>query len=365
MNFKDAQTLFQKLKYDQNQILKAEKPIDQNHHLKDNDLKEIVNFHLESVCEKTQKRILDELDGFGPIASLIDDNQVSEILINQYDQIYFEKNGLLEKSEDHFFERNSYKKLIEKICFISQTYINTEKPFIEIQYHHLRITVIFPDLARGEYLVSIRKQPNQHWTLQRFFEQNWASNTEIDKLKNILQKKKNFLIVGGTGSGKTSLLQAMIHEIPKDRLILIEDTQELQPVYDQNVSLLTRYDPTQKLMNVTMNDLIKRALRLRPDRLCVGEIRGDEATALLMALATGHDGSFGSLHARTAHEALIRLEMLIQMGAPQWSLNSVRRLIGLTLQNIIVVEKINGQRRLQGIYEIASVEETGITLSLT
>lgn len=364
MNLDQAKNLFQKLRLEKSAILNTD-TIDSSSGpaLKDNLLANALNDSLEKVDASLRHRILNELNGFGPVSALLEDESVTEILINQFDQIYFERQGKVQRSEDHFFDVTSYKEFIEKLCSYCHTYINAEKPFIEVQLNSLRITVLFPDICRGEFLVSIRKQPLQCWTLERLLTQGWSTQAEALAIKDLVAKRKNFLVIGSTGSGKTSLLQSCISEMEQDRLVIIEDTQELQPIYAQNASLLTRVDPTKKLIDVTMNDLIKKALRLRPDRICVGEIRGEEATALLMALATGHDGSFGSLHARTASEALLRLEMLIQMGAPQWSLQSIRRLIGLTVQNIIVVEKLDGRRKLKGIYEIGSVEEHGITLN--
>lgn len=358
MSLEQARNIFYKLRAEKSEILSVETV----NSLKEESLGASLDQHLQAVDDSVRERILNELNGFGPITSLLNDEAVTEILINQFDQIYFEKTGRLQRSDDHFFDVNSYKEFIEKLCSFCNTYINSEKPFIEMQLNNLRLTVLFPDICRGEYLVSIRKQPLTRWTFERLQAQGWASDSQISILKSLIAQKKNFLVVGGTGSGKTSLLQAAITEMSQDRLVIIEDTQELQPVYAQNSSLLTRIDATKKLIDVTMNDLIKKALRLRPDRICVGEIRGEEATALLMALSTGHDGSFGSLHARTAHEALLRLEMLIQMGAPQWSLQSIRRLIGLTVQNVLVVEKRDGKRVLKGIYEVCSVEDHGITL---
>ena len=362
MSLEQAKNLFHKLRSERSEILSTETYSEAAPKLKEQSLSVSLDQHLQTVDDSVRQRILNELNGFGPITGLLSDESVTEILINQFDQIYFEKMGFLQRSEDHFFDVNSYKEFIEKLCGFCNTYINSEKPFIEMQLNNLRVTVLFPDICRGEYIVSIRKQPLTRWTFERLVAQGWASAGQISAIKDLIANKKNFLVVGGTGSGKTSLLQASIAEMIQDRLVIIEDTQELQPVFAQNTSLLTRIDPTKKLIDVTMNELIKKALRLRPDRICVGEIRGEEATALLMALSTGHDGSFGSLHARTAHEALLRLEMLIQMGAPQWSLQSIRRLIGLTVQNVLVVEKRDGKRVLKGIYKLASVEENGITL---
>ena len=212
-------------------------------------------------------------------------------------------------------------------------------------------------------MLSIRMQPQNSWTLAKLLQNYFITPAQNKIVEAILDKKNNFLVIGITGSGKISFMQALINKINTERLVIIEDTQELQLPGTLSVSLLTRQDPAQTVADILMDDLIKRALRLRPDRLIVGEIRGKEATALLQALATGHDGSFGSLHARSAPEALLRLEMLIQMGAPQWHLNSIRKLIAMTVQYIFVVEKCQGGRKLKAIYEICSLEECGLTLT--
>ena len=186
---------------------------------------------------------------------------------------------------------------------------------------------------------------------------------ELSIFEKVISEKQNFLVIGGTGSGKTTVLQSLMTLIAEtERVVIIEDTQELTPTNAATTSLLTHTNTMDPRLNVSMDDLLKRTLRLRPDRIGVGEIRGSEAKTLMMALSTGHDGSFGSMHARTAHEALLRLEMLVQMGAPEWSLHSIRRLIGITLNTILVVERRGSQRCLEGIYEIASVEENGLTL---
>jgi len=363
MEINKIKNAFQKIRTDQHNILSKEIDFECGIQNKKEIILNEINESLASLDIETQTRIQNELQGFGPITELIHDISITEILINQHNQIFYEKSGQLIKHSDQFYDVESYHQFIEMLVTSCRTYINNEKPYVEFQKDFIRYTIISPDIARGEYLVSMRKQPNTIWTFDKLQTHHWATNQEFELLKKIIIERKNFLIVGGTGSGKTSFLQAAIHQIgSKQRLLIIEDTQELRPVYPVNTSLLTRVDPTGKLMNITMNDLIKKALRLRPDRLCIGEIRGEEATALLMALATGHEGSFGSIHAKTAQEALLRLEMLIQMGAPQWSIQSIRRLIGLTIQNIIVVEKKEGKRQLQKIYEISSVEESGITL---
>ncbi len=359
----NIQNLFKQIKQHQHDIIQTQTNVNDPLQSKKDMIQKFTQQTYENLNPDEKNRLDNELNGFGPIANLLYDSEITEILINSYEHIYYEKNGQLIQSTDHFFDQSSYHSFVERLCSLSETFINSEKPFVEKQFNQWRLTLVFGALARGEYLVSIRKQPATAWTFNQLLQNQWCTEHQLKYLNHIIKNKENFILVGGTGSGKTSVLQAIIHAIgPNERTVIIEDTQELQPVYHLNTSLLTRIDPLKKLMDVHLNDLVKKALRLRPDRICVGEIRGEESTALLMALATGHDGSFGSLHARTPQEALLRLEMLIQMGAPQWTLASIRKLIHLTLQNIIVVEKRNGQRLLQGIYRLSSLEERGITL---
>ncbi len=326
--------------------------------------KQSENFKFDWQSEyKGESRIEHELLGYGPIESLLRNPEITEILVNAWDCVYFEISGQLTKSEDHFFSEQTYQAALERLAQSCGTYLSREKPFVEAQLQNKRITIIFGEVSRGSPLLSIRVQPQSSWTLADLLQSNFLTVTQNEFVETILNKKNNFLVVGSTGSGKTSFMQALLNKINSERLVIIEDTQELQLPGPLSVSLLTRQDPAQTVTDIHMEDLIKRALRLRPDRLIVGEIRGKEATALLQALATGHDGSFGSLHAKSAPEALLRLEMLIQMGAPQWHLNSIRKLIAMTVQYIFVVEKKQNERKLKAIYEICSLEETGLTLT--
>jgi len=326
-------------------------------------LQSIIDRETQDLPVLQKNRVHAEINSYGCLDSLLQDEDITEILVNRFDEVFYEKTGILFKSKDHFFSEQTYSAILDRLSQKCHSYLNREKPFVEAQFDRWRITIIFSELSRGSNLLSIRKQPNDVWNLKRLRALDWCTDSQTALVEKIFSEKKNFLVVGGTGSGKTSLLQSLLQQFSDtERAVIIEDTQELHLPNDVCCSLLTRQDPSGSVGDVTMDDLLKRALRLRPDRLVIGEIRGAEAKSLLMALATGHDGSFGSMHARTAQEALLRLEMLIQMGAPQWNLKSIRNLIAMTLQNIFVVEKIDGRRRLRGIYQITSVEENGILL---
>ncbi len=347
----------------QKQLLEKNWDLENDTESKEQQFKKILQSQTKDLKPEIQRRILNELEKLGPLEDLISDENITEVLVNGPRLVFFEKNGKLQKSSDFFFDTSTYNQCIERISQMCHSYMNKEKPYIETQVGPFRFTLIFSDLSRGEHLLSIRKQPKDIWTLEKLKSAGWCTDQQFDLIQKILSEQKNFIFAGGTSSGKTSALQALINELSaNERLVIIEDTQELRLCNQVSVSLLTRTDVLNKNNDISMTDLLKRALRLRPDRIVIGEIRGAEATNLLMALATGHDGSFGSMHAKSADEALLRLEMLIQMGAPQWSLHSIRRLIGLTVEYVFVVEKKNGQRRLEGIYQITSVEEHGLTL---
>lgn len=314
-----------------------------------------------------RQRIEQELYEYGPLSRLFKDAEITEIMVNGYDQIYFEKKSVLYRSEDFFYSDFTLKAVIERLANLCGTYMSREKPFVEAQYKHMRITLIFPELAHHQTLLSIRLQTQSLLRLPQLQQSGFISRTQLSQLQLILSDRKNFVVVGGTGSGKTTLLQALLAELPEnERVVVMEDTAEIKRPNSASVGLLTREDPSRQVVDVNLNDLLKRALRLRPDRLAIGEIRGPEASALLMALASGHPGSAGTLHAGSAEEALLRLEMLVQMGSPQWSLYSVRELIRLSLQFILYVEKDsssqNQTRRLKGIYKISSHETNGLTL---
>lgn len=319
---------------------------------------------LKNTDNSIKLRIESEFFGYGPLNQLLSDPEVTEILVNHHDQVFYEKSGKLHRHFDHFYSEQTYNRTLDRLAQNCGTYLNREKPFVEAQLSNLRITIIFAEISRGCPLLSIRIQPASRWTLCKLQRNSFINVKQLSIVDHIIRTKKNFLVIGGTGSGKTSFLQALLETSGSlERVVIIEDTQELHLPNGLSASLLTRQDPSQTVQDITMDDLIKRALRLRPDRLVIGEVRGAEARSLLLALSTGHSGSFGSLHARSAQEALLRLEMLIQMGAPQWSLSSIRKLIAMTIQYVLVLEKKEGMRKIKEIFEINSLEETGFTFT--
>jgi pilus assembly protein CpaF len=265
---------------------------------------------------------------------------------------------------DSFLNEITFQNFIERLCLETKTQLSVEQPVADGKFRDFRMHLVGKELTQKDNVLCLRRHPKNPWSFERLANSGWASASQIEILKNILAEKKSFLVVGPTGAGKTSVLNACLGELSDcERNVLIEDTEELYLPNDCSTRLLTRTDAKGLLPNIDQAILLKQALRMRPDRIVVGEVRGAEAKDLLMALSTGHEGSMGTLHASNPHQALMRLEMLVQLGAPFWSNQVVRRLIFLSLQYIIVVNRDHsGQRHLEGIYALTSLEDTGFLL---
>ncbi len=314
------------------------------------------------VPAQEKQRFLTEATGWGPLTELLNDDGLTEIMINSYDSIWVERSGQVYEHRDTFFSKKSYHQFIQKLCGETKMKFDLNKPFCNGAWGSFRVHLVAPPLSEKGVTLTLRRHPENPWTLKTLMEQDWCPPEAGDLLRQMILEKRNFLVVGGTGTGKTSVLNACLQEVGPDRLVAIEDTSEIRLPHRNAVKLLTRTDHSDVLKDYHQDHLIKEALRMRPDRILVGEVRGAEAKDLLMALATGHAGSISTLHAQDARQALIRLEMLVQLGAPQWSLQAIRHLIKLSLDAILVLSREGGHRRLEQICKIASLEETGFCL---
>lgn len=334
---------------------------EEEQNLRNQKVEQIIHLHSANQNPAVKSRLDLEFTSWGPLTALMNDEEITEILVNSESTIWFEKGGKLYKHPDHFLSTLSFGNILDRICHESNTHITKERPCADGQFQSFRFSLIGSDLTLSAPQFTLRRHPKNPWTLSRLENQGWCNSQQSKLLQNILTQRQNFMVVGGTGSGKTSVLNSFLNlTAPNERNLIIEDTPELSLPNDASLRLVTREDPQGILPSIDQTQLVKRSLRLRPDRIIMGEIRGPEAKDFLQALATGHSGSFGTLHAQDAHQALIRLEMLIQMGAPQWSLQAIRRLIHMSLQYIIVTGKgLDGSRRLQGIFRICSLEENG------
>jgi pilus assembly protein CpaF len=328
------------------------------------EMKQLLNQRLENLPEEIRLRAIDEFEGFGPLAPLMTNPDITEILINGPQDIWFEQAGRLHRSHDEFISELTYQNFLDRLNLLTGLQISVEKPVAHGDYQNFRIHWVSRFLTKTTDALSFRRHPENPWTLEKLAEQGWSTAPGFRLLKQILAERKNFLVIGETGSGKTSVLNACLQALPQEeRVVLLEDTKELCLPNSASLRLLSRTALSDVIGEITLTELVRNSLRLRPDRIVVGEVRGAEAKDLLLALSTGHGGSFGTLHAGHPQQALLRLEMLIQMGAPQWQSEIVRKLIGQSLQMIIMVGKNReGKRRLKSIHQLTSVEETGILL---
>lgn len=317
---------------------------------------------VRSAPEIFRQRLHDEFFAVGPLTNLLSDPTVSEILISPK-AISFERHGTLWALDDRFLTDFSFQQFLHKVCEESGVHTSLKTPFVDGIWREFRLHLVQHPICDDRYSMSLRRQSKQLWTLESLLENNFLSQAQLGCLKEMYDGKKNILIVGTTGCGKTTLINTLIQKtLPTERLIIIEDTDEIEKPNVVSTKLLTRQKGLESLPDISLKDLLRQSLRMRPDRILVGEVRGEEAKDLLLTLSTGHSGFLGTLHARSSREALWRLEMLIQMGAPQWSLDTIRKLIRSSLHAIVVVARVEGQRKVQEICQITGLENHGFLL---
>lgn len=316
---------------------------------------ENVSAHLQ---ESQRERINQEFSGEGPLSHLLNDHEIIEIMITSKEDIWFEKKGVISKAGDCFLSDLTFNNFFHRLCDETKVNTNFAFPFANGFWKNFRIHITTPPVTT-QPVITLRRLKTAALSLETLRTHAWCTTEQEQKIKKSVKEKKNILVLGNTGSGKTTLINALLNEANSDRSIIIEDTSEILAPNSLCVKMLTRFDSQGQLPEITQADLVKQSLRMRPDRLIIGEIRGPEAKDLLMALSTGHKGSISSIHAHSASEALLRLEMLIQMGAPQWNLEAIRRLIHLCVDELIVTQKKGSRWFMEGRYKIASLEKFG------
>lgn len=293
----------------------------------------------------------------GFLQPLLDDLEVTEIFLLGHQRVSYEKKGVILTFVENFPSLVSFQNFIHQVSEEAKMLFNYDMPFANGHWQNFRVHVASPPVC-AQTTLTLRRIHTSSRKLHSF----QGGDRWTTLLHAAVRAKQNILVVGGTGSGKTTMLNSLVAQAPEDRCVFIEDTDELLPANDFSTKLLTRIDYQKQFDDILQEDLLKQSLRMRPDRLIVGEIRGKEAKDLLMALSTGHSGSMASMHAGSAAEALLRLEMLVQMGAPQWNLMAIRRLIQLTIHTIVVTKKSQEFWSIDGLYRISSLEEFGFSL---
>ena len=318
-----------------------------------------------SQTEQLVGDVLDELLGLGPLESLLRDDSVSDILINSHDAVFVERQGRLEKTDVHFHDTRHLIRIINKIVAAVGRRVDESQPMVDARLADgSRVNAIIPPLAVDGPLVSIRKFPSKTIHMARLVELGSISEEMANLLRVMIKCRRNILISGGTGSGKTTLLNALSANIDSnERIITIEDSAELQLQQPHVGRLETRPANIEGSGEVTQRELVRNALRMRPDRIIVGEVRSGEAFDMLQAMNTGHDGSMTTVHANTARDALSRVEQMIGMAGLEISARSIRQQIASAINVVIQVERMeDGRRRVVGVSEIVGMEGEVITM---
>lgn len=311
------------------------------------------------------KEVLDEALGLGPLEDLLSDDSVSEIMVNARDQIYIEKGGKPQLATTLFSSEQQMMNIVERIVTPLGRRCDEKSPFVDARLlDGSRVHIIIPPLALRGPTITIRKFPKKRIGAAELVA--WGSMTQeiADFLRMCVEARLNIVVSGGTGSGKTTLLNTLSNFIPaSERIITVEDSAELQLGQDHVVRLETRPKNIEGEGEVTIRDLIKCCLRMRPDRVVVGECRGGEAMDMLQAMNTGHDGSLTTLHANNPRDAIARLETLCMMSGMALPLKAIREQIASAVHLIIQQTRLNdGSRRVTYITEIAGIQGDVVSL---
>ena len=317
--------------------------------------------------ERTQitQDILHEVLGLGPLEPLLADQTVNDILVNGYKQVFVERYGRLELTSVRFKDDAHLKKIIERIVSRIGRRIDESSPMVDARLADgSRVNAIIPPLAIDGPSLSIRKFSKDPLQLYHLVEKQSLTPEIGELLKAIVQARLNVLISGGTGTGKTTLLNVMSGFIPNnERIVTIEDAAELQLRQDHVVRLETRPANIEGKGEVDQRELVKNALRMRPDRIILGEVRGAESLDMLQAMNTGHDGSLTTVHANSCRDALIRIETLVSMAGFNLAAKAMRHYVSSALNVIIQIARLSdGTRKLTSLQEVVGMEGDLITL---
>lgn len=313
------------------------------------------------------EQVYSSIRGFGLLDSIIKDDTITEVMINGPDNIFIEQNGRLFKLDKQFESQRRLEDIIQRIVGMAGREVNQANPICDTRLPDgSRVNVVLPPIALCGPTITIRKFSKTPMTIEKLIQYGSITREIADKLELLVKAKYNIFIAGGTGSGKTTFLNALSNYIPHDeRVITIEDSAELQITgVDNLVSLETRNANASGAGQITIRDLIKSSLRMRPERIVVGEVRGGEALDMLQAMNTGHDGSLSTGHANSTEDMLSRLETMVLQGAAGLPLEAIRQQIASAVDIIIHLSRLRDKsRKTMEITEVVGYEDGKIVLN--
>ncbi|MDG4874243.1 CpaF family protein [Mesorhizobium sp. WSM4935] len=307
----------------------------------------------------------DEMLGLGPIEPLLKDESIADILINTHKRVFIERRGVLEETSIRFRDEAHLLRVINKIVSAIGRRVDESSPMVDARLEDgSRVNIAVRPISVDGPLVSIRKFSKHPYSLERLIAFNSIRPPMVDLLRIAVQTRKSILVSGGTGSGKTTLLNALSSYIPsKERLVTIEDAAELQLQQPHVGRLETRPPNVEGKGEVRQRELVKNALRMRPDRIIVGEVRGEEAFDMLQAMNTGHEGSMTTIHANTPRDAISRMEQMVGMAGMPMTNDSIRSQIASAIDIIVQTQRLSdGGRRVVSISEITGMEGNVVQL---
>jgi len=307
----------------------------------------------------TRDAVLNELLGYGPLQELLDRAEVSEIMVNGHQQIFVERNGRLERTGRTFDSEDHLRAVIDRMVRSSGRRVDQSSPMVDARLPDgSRLNVVLPPLAVDGPSVTIRKFTAQHLTSSDLVERGALSREAAEFLSEAVSQRRNIIVSGGTGTGKTTMLNVLSSHIARsERVVTVEDAVELQLDMPNIIRLESRPANTEGAGAVTIRDLVRNSLRMRPDRIVVGEVRGAEALDMLQAMNTGHDGSLSTLHANNPRDAIRRLETMVLLGGVDLPLRAIREQVASAVDLIVQLTRgSDGSRFVSSITEVVGLE---------